>query len=203
MSGRSRIANTRDGPARPARQTRRARPAPIAAALAAVVALASGCTGAGESRREPPPPEGGPRSIALDDAAVQRLRAADRCVLGRIVEIGPSPGVWSGIAATFQPVVLQVERRLDAGGRGWPQAGDRFPVWFGIVGAPDCDPSYPRLDPRIYRVGARGVVGAEFGAVVQGDEQFRHWTAARAVTSFHETPDDASLAAVTARIEVR
>jgi hypothetical protein len=177
-----------------------ARPLAVLGLAAAGVLLSAGCSASSDTRSDPPPPEGGPRTIALDAVAVERLRKADRLVLGKIVEVGPSPGVWSGIVATYQPIVLEVERRLDDSGRGWPQPGDRFPVWFGIVGPPDCDPSYPRLDPRIYRIGARGVVGAEFGAVVLGDECFRHHTSARAVTSFHEIRTDADLVQLTVQV---
>ena len=166
----------------------------VAPALAALGVLAlAGCSAAATGPKAPSvfETDPAPRSIAYDASELPTFRTADRAIYGRIVEVGPSPGIWSGTVATYQPVVFEVIRRLDdpdrAGGpRGWPSPGTRVTIWFGIVGPPDCDRSEPRLDPRIYRVGAAGVVAADFGPAVVGGDGMEHHIDLRARTSFHE-----------------
>lgn len=73
--------------------------------------------------------------------------------VGEVVEVGRSPGVWSGILAVFQRVHYRVVERL----RGDLPESDVV-VQHPIVGPPTTEKDDPRLSSAIWCEGARLVV---------------------------------------------
>lgn len=90
------------------------------------------------------------RVIALARREVHVFRDADLIVVGKLVEVHRSPGVWCGILATRQEVTFEVQAVL---------AGDDSPqevtTGFLLVAGSRFVDSEPRLDPEQFRPGSR------------------------------------------------
>ena len=103
---------------------------------------------------------------ARETALATKLAGAELVFVGRVIHVGRSPGVYSGVVVAWQEVFYQVEEVWK--GRA---PGDRLVVVRHLLAeAPTIDPTAPRLNPAIWREGARLVVAASF-AGGKGEEQ--------------------------------
>ncbi|MHC4958683.1 MAG: hypothetical protein ACYTGN_09925 [Planctomycetota bacterium] len=96
---------------------------------------------------------------ARETALATRLAGADLVFVGRVVHVGRSPGVYSGVIVAWQKVLYEVEEVW----KGRPPA-DRLVIRHVLAEAPTIDPTAPRLNPAIWREGARLVVAASWAA---------------------------------------
>jgi len=103
---------------------------------------------------------------AREQALAQKLAGAELVFVGRVVHVGRSPGVYSGTVMVWQEVLYQVEEVW----KGRAPADRRLVVRHLLAEAPTIDPTAPRLNPAIWREGARLVVAASF-AGGQAEEQ--------------------------------
>lgn len=94
-----------------------------------------------------PPPDD---VIALAEREVDVFRDADLIVVGKLVEVHRSPGVWCGIVATRQEVTFEVQAVL--GGEGRPK---EVRAGFFLVSGSRFVDSEARLDPEKFRPGSR------------------------------------------------
>jgi hypothetical protein len=77
--------------------------------------------------------------------------------VGRVVAVGPSPGVYSGVVVTRQSVIYDIEEVWK--GRA---PAPRVVVSHVLAEEPTLDPAEPRLNPAVWRVGARLVIASDF-----------------------------------------
>ena len=105
-------------------------------------------------------PQEGAKPSTLTDAERKYLVESDLVVLARIIKIGPSPGIWSGVLISRQPVVYKVERVL----RGFCSL-DKLAVHHVLVSkspTADQDAEKPRLNPTLFKRGRRCIVAMHF-----------------------------------------
>jgi len=117
----------------------------LALALPVLLAAVAAPLLAGGGRASPDDPV-----ISLAQREVDVFRQADLIVVGRLVEVHRSPGIWCGIVATRQKATFEVSAVL---------AGDASPeevttAFLLVSGGPFVDEE-PRLDPERFRFGSR------------------------------------------------
>jgi hypothetical protein len=96
------------------------------------------------------------RVVARARREVNAFREADLIVVGKLVEVHESPGVWCGILATRQDVTFSVEAVL-AG----KEAPAEVRVGFLLVAGSRFVDTKPRLDPGKFRPGSRWLLCLE------------------------------------------
>ncbi len=96
------------------------------------------------------------RAVEADGNLATSFAGADLVFVGRVVHVAPSPGVDSGVAVVRQAVLYEVDETWKG------RAPDTRVVVRHIYVGTARDPAEPRLNPAIWREGARLVVSANF-----------------------------------------
>jgi hypothetical protein len=82
---------------------------------------------------------------------LQKARRAEVLVVGEVVEVHASPGIWSGVTAALQYVRYRTVKVLLGNVQG-----EQFEVGHVLVqGSPSADPKKPRLLPTLFKPGNR------------------------------------------------
>ena len=114
------------------------------------------------------------RDVAPGLTVLEGMRDHDLVFRGRVLEVGESPGFWSGLFAARQEVVYKT---IDIYKGRLPPDTDQARVAHVLVGGgPTEDRNVPRLDPRVIAPGREVVIFAatefakEKGVFVSGDD---------------------------------
>lgn len=97
-----------------------------------------------------------------------RRELLDLVFVGKIRAVGKSPGISSGVLHSTQPVLYEVQQVLTSGPAFLKAASPETPplvvVHHTVLGPPpgSADKT-PRIDPALFHVGARLVLGARLG----------------------------------------
>ncbi|HDZ20769.1 hypothetical protein LCGC14_0525320 [marine sediment metagenome] len=114
------------------------------------------------------------RSVAPGLTVLEGMRDHDLVFRGRVLEVGESPGYWSGILAARQEVIYKI---IDIYKGQLPLDTDQVRVAHILVGSgPTEDRNVPQLDPGVIGPGREAVIFAatdfanEKGIFVFGDD---------------------------------
>lgn len=96
----------------------------------------------------------------LDEPTLQILRAADLVLIGEVLTLEPSPGVWSSRAIAYQRVEYRVLRVLKANAK--VPAAHTLKIDHPLIArSPTADASEPRLSPARFHPGVRLIIAAK------------------------------------------
>lgn len=92
----------------------------------------------------------------LDEQTVQDLHIADIVLVGEVVSVEESPGVWAGRLASYQAVKYRVVRVLK---RTAANIGDTLTIEHPLIeGARTVHKTTPQLDETMFRAGQRLII---------------------------------------------
>ena len=123
--------------------------------LTLLLGLMGGCLRPASADHGKPPKES---KKIMEERIVKNLREADVVLVGSPTGLESSPGIWSGLLATYQGVHYRVERYIKGAGAA--------PVYSIVIlhplvsGAPTADLREPKLRAEVFAPGRRLVVFA-------------------------------------------
>ncbi len=120
--------------------------------LVAALILFRGPVARGDEPARPPAPPLPSADLAIREALC--IRKAKVVVFGRVAEVHESPGIWCGIAETWQEVTWKVERVVD--GR-LSETSVRV-AHLLVAKSRLVDAETPRLDPGLVHSGATALL---------------------------------------------